>query len=612
MSEVPVTLSWISGASPWGSSSLALLRFAGTDPGEGLARERAERITDILAEIGPLFPGVPVPGTPGIPQLARYLADAFQPPSQRALYTVRLHESGDETFVTIPAEGARAGVRLARSLCRLLARLLRVRDPDRRARAIERTRAVFQETMLADRGAFVQAQLIGEARRIGLPVQRLPARTVLFGEGCRRRILFRLFSDRTSHYATLLTTDKVRTREQLAAAGLPVPVQRVAHDAGSAVRAAREIGFPVVVKPRSADLGRGVAVGLASERAVARAFAAARRYSKLVLVESVLPGKDYRFMVFGDRLVAGLRRDPASVIGDGKHTIAELIEITNQDPRRTAAPDTPLYPIRVRDATVRLLARSSLGLSSIPEVEQVVVLETASNVSLGGTAEYILPVAHPDNGQLALDAARLLDVDIAGVDILLPDVARSWRETGGGICEVNVTPGMQHDICRDPAASAFPGVPAALFEFYFPPGTPRRIPIAVFLEGPGQAELARGVHDSLVARSWRIGHGSPARLRAGGSLDLATDGSHPDQCRRLLRDVRLDAILVEVDPEAASRRGLGLERADLLVVPRGAPTTPAIDWLRRLVPRVLESGDGAIDPVTEITDLFLGLRDSAT
>ena len=275
----------------------------------------------------------------------------------------------------------------------------------------------------------------------------------------------------TSSLAVDIASDKELTNRLLAAAGLPVPTSEVVRRADDAVRIARRIGYPVVVKPLDGNHGRGVAINLTSEAEVRAAFDEAYDQSRrgYVLVESFITGKDYRVLVVGGHMVAIAERVPAHVIGDGVKTVAELVEITNADPRRGVGHEKVLTRIEVNEGAIELVRAQGYAMTDVPPRGEMVKLALTGNMSTGGISIDRTFEAHPDNVEIAEEAARVVGLDIAGIDFLCPDITQPVRETGGAICEVNAAPGFRmhtHPTIGEPQYVAKPVV-----DLLFPPGT---------------------------------------------------------------------------------------------------------------------------------------------
>ena len=269
---------------------------------------------------------------------------------------------------------------------------------------------------------------------------------VQFGHGKYQRRIQATITSETRHIAVELASDKEETNRILRDAGLPVPLQYDVYSERNAIRASRRIGFPVVIKPYNANHGRGVSIGLKSDEEVKVAFAKAREHSRCVLVESYVPGFDHRMLVINGELIAVAKRVPGHVVGDGARTIAELVDIVNQDPRRGVGHEKVLTRLELDHQAKRLMEAAGYTADSVLVEGEVFYLRSTGNLSTGGTAIDMTDSCHPDNREMAIRAAKTIGLDVAGVDFLTPDITRSYKDVGGGICEVNAAPGFRMHI----------------------------------------------------------------------------------------------------------------------------------------------------------------------
>ena len=238
--------------------------------------------------------------------------------------------------------------------------------------------------------------------------------------------------------------DKEETNRILRDLGLPVPMQRLVRRERDAVRAAERIGYPVVLKPLAGNHGRGVSTNLRTPEEVEVAYAKAREHGRHIIVESFVEGFDHRLLVVGGKLVAAAKRMPGHVVGDGQHSIAALVDIVNEDPRRGVGHEKVLTRLEFDHQAERLLKKWATTENTVPQPGEVVFLRSTANLSTGGTAIDVTDVMHPDNREMAERTIKAIGLDIGGVDFLSQDITESYRDIGGGICEVNAGPGFSH------------------------------------------------------------------------------------------------------------------------------------------------------------------------
>lgn len=404
--------------------------------------------------------------------------------------------------------------------------------------------------------------LVSAAKRRGIPVARLDERSlILLGQGSGQRQLRASVTSQTSHIAVQTAGDKALTKSLLAGAGLPVPRGAVVASAEEAVAAAGRLRAPWVTKPLDGNHGRGVSTGLNSPEEVRWGYEQAALHRRRVVIEEMLPGRDHRFLVVAGKVVAVAERAPASVVGDGAATIEELVRRTNQDPRRGQGHEAVMTRIVVDDHVRERLGRAGLCLSSIPAAGRVVELRATANLSTGGTAADRTDIAHPDNIAIAEQAALVVGLDVAGIDLLSPDITRSVRETGGGIVEVNAAPGFRMHL--EPSTGQGRDVADPVIRSLYPRASAARIPIFAVTGTNGKSTTTRMVTSILRAHGLNVGCASTTGVYLNDRLILAADASGPKSARMLLRNPKVDAAVLEVARGGILREGLGFDVCDV-------------------------------------------------
>jgi cyanophycin synthetase len=283
------------------------------------------------------------------------------------------------------------------------------------------------------------------AHDMGIPWRHVANNVYQFGWGSRSRWLDSSFTDETSSISAGLARDKVACSLLLRKLGLPVAKHQLVNTAEEAVKVADSMGYPVVIKPANLDGGTGVMAGVMDTAGVTRAFEIAAKHSKKILVEKFIDGEDYRIRICAGEVIGAVIRKAAAVMGDGQRSVRALIEKTNAERSQQLQPvevgeEHGLKPIVVDEEVESWLRNQGMTLDSVVPLGQKVRLRGAANLNLGGTTWDVMLKAHPDNLALALRAAAALRLDVAGVDLLLPDIGQSWKVTGGAVCEVNAQP----------------------------------------------------------------------------------------------------------------------------------------------------------------------------
>ncbi|AVP58777.1 cyanophycin synthetase [Pulveribacter suum] len=399
----------------------------------------------------------------------------------------------------------------------------------------------------------------------GIPFRRLTSGSLVqLGWGSRARRIQAAELDTTSAVAESIAQDKDLTKRLLHAAGVPVPLGRPAADLEDAWRVAEEVGLPVVVKPQDGNQGKGVTVNIATRAQLEAAWNAAREYGDEIMVERFLPGHDFRLLVVGRQLVAAARRDPPQVLGDGQHTVRELVDIVNQDPRRGTGHGTALTRIRLDDIALGRLAAEGLTPESVPVQGQRVVLRNNANLSTGGSATDVTDDVHPDIAARAVEAAQTIGLHICGVDVVCETMLRPLEEQNGGIVEVNAAPGLRMHL--SPSFGRPRNVGAPMVDELFAPGEDGRIPVIAVTGTNGKTTTTRLISHLFASHGLRVGMTNTDGVYVAGRQIDSGDCSGPRSARNVLFHPEVDAAVLECARGGILREGLGFDRCQVAVV----------------------------------------------
>lgn len=407
--------------------------------------------------------------------------------------------------------------------------------------------------------------IVDAAKSKSIPWRRLnEGSLVQLGYGVHQRRICTAETDSTSAIAESIAQDKELTRTLLRSIGIPTPEGRSVESAEDAWEAAEDIGLPVVVKPQYGNHGRGVATNLQSREQVMAAYNAAREEGRSIVVERHAPGDDYRMLVVGGKLVAAARREPAHVIGDGQSTVQKLIDKVNEDPRRSDGHSTSLSLIKIDAVALGVLLDQGMTPDTIPPVGKKVLIRRNANLSTGGTASDVTDQLHPDVARHAIEAARIVGLDIAGVDIVAQDISQPLQGQRGVIVEVNAGPGLRMHI--EPSSGSPRPVGDAIIEMMFPAENNGRIPIISVTGVNGKTTTTRLIAHMVASAGKKVGMTCTDGIYVGGRRIDSGDCSGPQSARSILMNPFVEAAVLETARGGILREGLGFDFCDVGIV----------------------------------------------
>jgi len=386
---------------------------------------------------------------------------------------------------------------------------------------------------------------------------------VQFGHGKYQTRIQATVTSNTGTIATGLASDKEGTHSVLKDMGLPVPLQAMFSSEDEAVSASRRMGYPVVIKPLDANHGRGISINLTTDEEVREAFHVAKEqgHSRYVLAESFITGYDHRMLVINGELVAVAKRVPGHVVGDGKSTITELVDIVNSDPRRGVGHEKVLTRLEIDSPARHLLREAGYDENTVLKKDQQFFLRSTANLSTGGTAIDMTDVVHPDNREMAVRAVRAVGLDIGGVDFLTDDITVSYKDIGGAIVEVNAGPGFRMHVA--PSEGEPRDVAGKVLDMLYPPGAPGRIPVAAITGTNGKTTTTRMLAHIMKTSGHIVGMTSTGGIQVDGRITVKGDMTGPQSAQIVLRDPTIDFAVLETARGGILRAGLGYSECDV-------------------------------------------------
>ena len=457
--------------------------------------------------------------------------------------------------------------------------------------------------------------IVEEAVKRQIPWIRLNRRSLVqLGYGKNQKRIQATIASTTSSIAVEIACDKEDTKNLLEAAEIPVPRGTTVYDEADLKLAISKIGYPIVTKPLNGNHGKGATTNLTNWEEAVAGMIAAQKYGRAVICERFITGRDYRLLVINYKFVAAALRTPAAVIGDGKQTIQELIDVVNSDPRRGYGHEKVLTAIKIDDATLNILSDKNLTVDSILEKGKELWLKTTANLSTGGTANDVTHLVHPSNIFMAERIARIIGLDICGIDIMAPNLTEPVTENGGAVLEVNAAPGFRMHL--DPTEGIGRNVAEPVIDMLYPPGVSARIPIIAVSGTNGKTTTTRLIAHIVKQMGHKVGFTTTDGIYIQNQMMMRGDCTGPVSAEFVLKDPTVDFAVLECARGGILRAGLGFHNCDMAVVTNiaadhlGLQSIDTLDQLARVkavVPKSVLPGGYVI--LNADDDLVYKMRD---
>ncbi|MFL5560929.1 MAG: cyanophycin synthetase [Gemmatimonadaceae bacterium] len=497
-----------------------------------------------------------------IPHILEHVAIELQTLAGADVSFGRVVASGDEGvwWVIVAYEEEELGLQSMREAVSLVRATL-VGAPIKPEEIIDRLQNLYADIRLGPS----TAAIVEEARRRGIPVRRLNNHSLVqLGLGKNLRRIQATMTDFTSAIGVEIAQDKDDTKRVLGNIGLPVPKGDVATTLEGAIEIAEEIGFPVILKPLDASHGRGISGRLGTADDIANAWPHARALGRRVVVETFAEGNDHRVLVVNGKVVACAERIAAHVVGDGTSTVRQLIERGNQDPRRGFGHTRTLTRLPMDDLTTEFLAAHGRSLDTVPAADERVFLRGTANLSTGGTSIDCTDDMHPDNVTACEMAANAVGLDIAGIDVITPDVSVPFRENGAVIIEVNAAPGIR--MHTHPTEGTPRNVGAPIIDMLYPPGSEATIPVIAVTGTNGKTTTTRLIAHMFRHNGMTVGFTTTDGVYLQNRMVMAGDMTGPFSANIILSNPTVDVAVLETARGGIIRAGLGFDECDVGIV----------------------------------------------
>ena len=409
------------------------------------------------------------------------------------------------------------------------------------------------------------ASIVHEAQKRNIPVRCFKnSSLVILGQGCNQKKIWATVSSQTSSIAVEIASNKELTKSLLEANFIPVPKGITVKNLEELDKAITNMGFPLVLKPLNGNHGRGVLTHITTKEKAIIGFEIAKKISESVIVERLIKGEDYRLLVVNYKMVAAAKRTPAQIIGNGIYTIQELIEHVNKDPKRGLDHENMLTRITVDDATLSILMEQNLSLDSILPPGEALYLKGTANLSAGGTACDVTDLVHPDTIHMAERIARLVQLDICGIDIIAQTISEPINQKNGAIIEVNAGPGLRMHL--DPSEGKKRNVASAIIDMLYPEGTPATIPVVAVTGTNGKTTVVRLIAHLAKKASYNVGFTTTEGIYLQDHLSYSGDCSGPLSSSTVLSDSLVDFAVLECARGGILRSGLSFDECDISVI----------------------------------------------
>lgn len=407
--------------------------------------------------------------------------------------------------------------------------------------------------------------IVEEAERRKIPYIRLNRHSLVqLGYGVNQCRVQATIASTTSSIAVEIACDKEETKNLLEASEIPVPRGRIIYDEEDLQNAINKIGYPIVTKPVNGNHGKGATTNIRNWEDAVAGLKAAKVYGRAVICERFITGRDFRVLVINYKFVAAALRTPAAVIGDGLHTIQELIDIVNSDPRRGYGHEKVLTAIKVDDFTRDILAKKDYTLNTVLEDKEELWLKPTANLSTGGTATDVTDYVHPTNVFMCERIARIIGLNICGIDIMADDLSTPITENGGAVLEVNAAPGFRMHL--DPTEGLARNVAEPVIDMLYPPGSSARIPIIAVSGTNGKTTTTRLIAHIVKQMGYKVGYTTTDGVYIQNQLMMKGDCTGPVSAEFVLRDPTVNYAVLECARGGILRAGLGFHNCDVAVV----------------------------------------------
>lgn len=454
----------------------------------------------------------------------------------------------------------KVGVYAAKASVRIAEALISGKDYDL-SEDIQKMKEIREDVRLGPS----TGSIVEEAVSRGIPFLRLGRNSLIqLGAGVNQMRFQATITCKTSNIAVDIACNKEQTKKMLNEASIPVAKGDICYDEEDLQETIDDIGYPIVIKPLDGNHGKGASINVTNWDDAVKGLWHAKEYSRRVIVEKFITGFDFRVLVINNEVVAAAQRVPAHVVGNGKNNIQELIDITNEDPRRGYGHENVLTEITIDKSTERLIKNAGYTLDSVLTENETLYLKSTANLSTGGTSVDVTDLMHPENVFIAERISRVIGLDICGIDIMAPNLTQSLKENGGVILEVNAAPGFRMHLA--PSEGLPRNVAAPVIDMLYPPGKPSRIPIISVTGTNGKTTTTRLIAHIVKNNNYKVGFTTSDGIYIQNHMMEKGDTTGPISAEYILKDPNVEFAVLETARGGILRSGLGFKVCDIGVI----------------------------------------------
>lgn len=407
--------------------------------------------------------------------------------------------------------------------------------------------------------------IIQAAEKRNIPWSRLNGESLIqLGYGKYRRLIEATTTSLTSDISVRIAQDKDYAKKLLDDASIPVPRGMLVYSEAEAIEAFHSMGTQVAMKPFDGHHGNGVSLNISTIEEVKAAYQMASQHASAVIVEEFFKGDDFRVLIVGGKMIAASKRIPAHVVGDGNLSISDLVAEENKNPLRGEGHEKPMTLISMDESSILFLKKQGMTPESVPAAEEIIYLKETANLSTGGSAIDVTDIIHPEIKVMCERAARIVGLDVCGIDLIMESIKKSWVHQHGGVIEVNAGPGIR--MHHYPSQGKVRDVGEAIIDYMYPDNHNGRIPILAVTGTNGKTTVSRLLAHMIKETGSIVGNTTTDGIFLDGIQIATGDTTGPISARTILNDPGVEVAVLETARGGIMKRGLAFDWCDVGII----------------------------------------------